>query len=345
MKKAFSVLFFVLGVVAIVWGGGMIVYRMTDAQKSADTFLSIGNEIRQLAAEQERQAGTDGGQADATEPDDAAPDIAETDSIAPDRTEADATASDGPKPDGTEPEKAADPGESHAADDEKGEEPAAIASSDTQTTAERGKTDFSLKQQLPEVPLPAEILAYRKLAEQYPDFVGWLHIEGTNIDYPVMRSPDEPERYLHKDFYGQRSYPGTPFMLPSSDPEKPSDNMTIYAHHMKDGTMFGGLTLYEKEEGYHEQPIVQFDSLYRTGRYEIFAVFRTSVGSENEFQYYRYSDFADEAQFQDFVQMAKKRSLYNTKVEPLYGDALLTLSTCDYYESDGRLVVVARQIE
>lgn len=305
MKKILSRLFLLAGVIAIIWGGGMIVYRMADARKSADTFLSIGGEVRQLIAKQETQAAADDAQADA----------------GMDEYEGDGAINE--IEDGSTPLPPND-------------EPVATEQAEAQSTID--PTPSATQP-------PAEILAYRELAKQYPDFVGWLRIEGTNIDYPVMRSPDEPERYLHKDFYGQRSYPGTPFMLPSSDPEKPSDNLTIYAHHMKDKTMFGELTVYEKEEGYREQPIIQFDSLYRAGRYEIFAVFRTSVGSKNEFQYYHYSDFANEAQFQEFVQAAKERSLYETDVEAQYGDALLTLSTCDYYESDGRLVVMARQIE
>lgn len=310
VKKGFTRLLLILGVVAVVWGGGMIVYRMVDARKSADTFLSIGDQVKRLISEQESQAAVGGDQTYSAEND----------------VEAGA-------------------GDMRTAANEVSDSSAPTASPDVTPTAEQAGGQESFEQEPTEQPLPAEILAYRKLSEQYPDFVGWLRIEGTNIDYPVMRSPDEPERYLHRDFYGQRSYPGTPFMLPSSDPAKPSDNLTIYAHHMKDGTMFGGLTLYEKEEGYSEQPVIEFDSLYRTGRYVIFAVFRTSLDGGDQFKYYNYSDFADEAQFQEFVQMAQERSLYDTGIEVKYGDALLTLSTCDYHESDGRLVVMARQIE
>lgn len=82
----------------------------------------------------------------------------------------------------------------------------------------------------------AELLAYWEMAKALPDLVGWIKIEGTPIDYPVMHSPEEAERYLHRNFDGQYSRSGTPFMMPVSDPSVPNENIILYGHHMKDGS-------------------------------------------------------------------------------------------------------------
>lgn len=189
------------------------------------------------------------------------------------------------------------------------------------------------------------LLAYREKAKEQPDFVGWLQIAGTPIDYPVMRSPEESERYLHRDFDGGYSRAGTPFMMPVSDPSVPNENIIIYAHHMKDGSMFGSLPVYETVEGYEQQPEFQFNTLYERGTYRIIAVFRTSVGAPDEFHYYNYEWLDDEETFDEYLSGVMANRLYDTGETAVYGDRLLTLSTCDYHESNGRLVVVAKRIE
>lgn len=189
------------------------------------------------------------------------------------------------------------------------------------------------------------LLAYRQQAVVQPDFVGWLKIEGTMVDYPVMRSPEEAERYLHRDFDGNYSRAGTPFMLPISDPAIPNENITIYAHHMKDGSMFGTLPMYETKEIYDAQPYITFDTLYERGTYKIIAVFRTSIGAPDEFPYYEYEWLDDEAAFNHFINGVMANRLYDTGETAVYGDQLLSLSTCDYHEPNGRLVVVAKKIQ
>lgn len=196
---------------------------------------------------------------------------------------------------------------------------------------------------LPETDDPV-VLALREMAEAQPDMVGWLTIDGTVIDYPVMRSPEEAERYLHKDFEGRYSRAGTPFMLPISDPSVPNENIIIYAHHMKDGSMFGSLPIYETKEGYDAQPYIQFNTLYGQGLYKIIAVFRTSIGAENEFPYYHYEWLDDEETFDRYMRGVAANRLYDTGDTAVYGDQLLSLSTCDYHEPNGRLVVVAKRV-
>lgn len=189
------------------------------------------------------------------------------------------------------------------------------------------------------------LLAYRALAQQNPDMVGWLKIEGTKVDYPVMRSPQEAGKYLHLSFEETYSRSGTLFMLPVSDPSVPNENIIIYGHHMKDGSMFGTLPVYETKEGYEAQPYITFDTLWQRGTYKIIAVFRTSLGAEDEFSYYHYEWLDDEATFDRYMRGVMANRLYDTGETAAYGDELLSLSTCDYHEPNGRLVVVAKKVQ
>lgn len=189
------------------------------------------------------------------------------------------------------------------------------------------------------------LLAYRQIAADNPEFVGWIKIEGTNIDYPVMRSPGDPEKYLRTGFDGEESRMGTPFMLPATNPETPSDHITIYGHHMKGGGMFGQLARYEDPAFFAAHQVIAFDTLWARNTYQILAVFRTSIGSDTEFPYYKYIDFYGEDDFEAYTLGAKAIALYDTGVEARYGEQLLSLSTCDYHEPNGRLVVLAKRIE
>lgn len=189
------------------------------------------------------------------------------------------------------------------------------------------------------------LLAYRETALTQPDLAGWLRIDGTVIDYPVMRSINEAERYLHRDFEGKYSRAGTLFMMPVSDPAVPNENIIIYGHHMKNGSMFGALPVYETLAGYEAQPYIHFDTLYEQGIYQIIAVFRTSVGAPDEFRYYEYEWLDDEAAFSAYIEGVMANRIYDTGESAVYGDRLLTLSTCDYQEPDGRLVVVAKKVQ
>lgn len=189
------------------------------------------------------------------------------------------------------------------------------------------------------------VLSYRDMAREQPDLVGWLRIDGTVIDYPVMRSPQVPEKYLHLSYDETYSRAGTPFMLPISDPSVPNENIIIYAHHMKDGSMFGSLPLYETKEAFDAQPYIEFDTLYGRGLYKIVAVFRTSIDAADEFSYYHYEWLDDEAMFDTYMRGVMANRLYDTGETATYGDRLLSLSTCDYQEPNGRLVVVAKLIQ
>lgn len=186
---------------------------------------------------------------------------------------------------------------------------------------------------------------YKELLAQNSDLVGWISIEGTGIDYPVVQAKDN-EKYLHHAFDRSESAHGCIFADSSCSVTKPSDNIILYGHHMKDGSMFAILDQYKKESFWQEHPVIRFDSLYRQGQYEVMAVFTESVntGGSGEFRYYDFTDATNEKEFQDFVHGCIERSIYTTGVWAEPGDELLTLSTCEYTKSNGRMVVVARRI-
>ena len=177
------------------------------------------------------------------------------------------------------------------------------------------------------------------------DFFGWLKIEDTVIDYPVMYSPDEPERYLHMDFDGNYSESGELFMDADCDPY--GYHYLIYGHHMFNGSMFGNLPKYEDEDYFNEHRTLRFDTRSEMGEYEIFAVFYSQIYDESEdvFKYYNCANLNDEGTYNYYVQNVKALSIYETGVTPQYAEKIVTLSTCNYHTDDGRFIVAARKIQ
>lgn len=183
---------------------------------------------------------------------------------------------------------------------------------------------------------------YLPLYESNPDFVGWLTIPGTHIDYPVVQTPAKPDYYLRRSFDGRYSLHGTPYVQENCMPDL-SDNMVIYGHHMNDGTMFADLCRYADENFYREHSVIRFDTLEGYGEYEVMAVFKTAVYTGEGFAYYRFVDAADAEDFDAYIAQCRQLALYDTGVNAVYGDRLLTLSTCEYSQPNGRMVVVARK--
>lgn len=183
---------------------------------------------------------------------------------------------------------------------------------------------------------------YANLQEQNEDFAGWLFIEDTVIDYPVMYTPDDPQHYLHKAFDGSYARSGTLFIDASC--KLKSNHILIHGHHMKDGSMFGTLPQYQDSEYAGEHPVIRFDTPDEEGYYQLLAAFYTEIDPAQEeaaFPYYKYTDLSDPADFETYIQQVRKLSLYDTGVEAASDDRLLTLSTCSYHTDAGRFVVVA----
>lgn len=187
---------------------------------------------------------------------------------------------------------------------------------------------------------------YGRLKEENPDLFGWIAIDGTKINYPVMHTPKKPEYYLRRAFDKSRSTSGTPFLDGACFVG--CGNYIVYGHKMQNGTMFADLLKYAQKSFWKEHPIIHFDTTEEFGDYEVLAAFYSQVYSaldgDEVFRYYRYTDLGDEAVFNEFVEKALKASRYKTGVKAVYGDQLLTLSTCSYHVEDGRFVVVARKI-
>ena len=185
---------------------------------------------------------------------------------------------------------------------------------------------------------------YKPLVDINSDFCGWIKIEGTNIDYPVMHTPDDPQKYLHLSFYGKYAWCGLPFVDGKCDIAPNSDNVIIYAHHMKDGSMFQNLVNYTDKAYYTQHSTVLFDTLWNYGKYEIIAVVKTTVSSKDSWRFDKYVNFETEEEFLEFYNYAKEHSLYDTGVTAEYDDKFLTLSTCEYSQNNGRLVVIAKKV-
>ena len=184
---------------------------------------------------------------------------------------------------------------------------------------------------------------YKAVYEQNSDFVGWISIEGTNIDYPVMQTINEPNYYLKRSFEKQYSDYGVPYVQENCDLGL-SDNCVIYGHHMNNGSMFADLCKYESEDFYKAHRTICFDTLSGFGEYEIVAAFKTVAYSEQGFRYYRFVVAGSAADFDAYIAQCKALALYDTGVSAEYGDRLITLSTCKYSRQNGRMVVVAKKI-
>lgn len=184
---------------------------------------------------------------------------------------------------------------------------------------------------------------YAAVYEQNSDFVGWISIEGTNIDYPVMQTVDNPNYYLKRSFEKQYSDYGVPYVQENCDLGL-SDNCVVYGHHMNNGSMFADLCKYADEDFYREHKTIRFDTLSGFGEYEVVAAFKTVAYSEQGFKYYHFVNAEDENAFNEYISQCKELALYDTGVTAEYGDRLITLSTCEYSRQNGRMVVVAKRL-
>lgn len=193
--------------------------------------------------------------------------------------------------------------------------------------------------------IPDILPEYEKIYNKNKKLIGWIKIDDTLIDYPVMQTVNN-EYYLDHNFNQEKDKNGCIFMDYQCDVVKGCDNMILYGHHMKSGKMFGTLNKYSKQSYYEEHPTIKFDTIYEKGEYQIMYVFRSKVYSEEDvnFKYYQFINAGSEKEFNSYLNEMAALSLYDTGVTASYGDRLLTLSTCDYQENKGRFVVVAKKV-
>lgn len=198
------------------------------------------------------------------------------------------------------------------------------------------------------------------LLELSPNVVGYISIPDTVISYPLMQNKDDTEGeeyFLGHDFYGNSSNLGSIYLdfrcifdAVGDDgrrTEPNSDNLIVYGHNMRDGSMFGSLKDYQEQSGFYEKhPIIEINSNYKKYTYKIYGYFIADAvdTTDTRFEYWNYINFQNEDDFYEYVNEIKRRSLITTDVDVKYGDSLLTLSTCNYTISNGRLVVCARRL-
>lgn len=187
---------------------------------------------------------------------------------------------------------------------------------------------------------------YQKLYEENSDIIGWISISGTVVDYPVMFTPEDPNYYLYKNWNKEESKSGSIFIDGRSTED--TENIIIYGHKMRNGSMFGSLEKFKNEEYYQQHKYIKFDSIYQESTFQIIAVSKAVIYynevPEGEYLFYENVELDSEEKFNQYIDFMKQNSYFNIKESASYGDNLITLCTCDYWAEDARLLIVAKEI-
>lgn len=197
-------------------------------------------------------------------------------------------------------------------------------------SAEKEETDENDKQIRP---------GFEALLQQNKDVIGWITIDGTQIDYPILQAEDN-DTYLYRNYYHEDTRAGSIFLDFRNDITNPEErNIIVYGHRMKDGSMFQHLTKFLDEDFFKSHRTFEFDTLYDHYEAEIFAVYNTLT----DFNYIQ-TDFSNDEEFAQLLENIQKKSLFHADVDVTKDDTIITLSTCDYAldESEGRLVLQAK---
>lgn len=183
----------------------------------------------------------------------------------------------------------------------------------------------------------------QKLQKQNDELAGWIKISDTSIDYPVMQTGSDNDYYLTHDFKKEENAHGAPFLDVNCTIGK-SQNLIIYGHHMKDGTMFQNLMRYKDADFCKNKGKISFYTPEKSGEYKVIFVLLLSEEETQEFPYYKCIDLSKKEIYQGFLERCKQYALWQSDKLPKTGTQLLTLSTCEYSTENGRLVVVAKKI-
>ncbi len=210
------------------------------------------------------------------------------------------------------------------------------------------------------IPEPVMLSGYQALHADNSDLAGWIRVDDTKIDYPVMQTfGDNGWYYLDKSFSKTKNSNGSLFADPDcvigsgtkkydyQDGTHPSTNIIIYGHRMNNGDMLGGLGKYLDKDYGMAHNVICFDSLYEHRKYELIAVFKSKIfyTDEEVFKYYQFTEAATKEEFETSYQAIKDMAVYDTGLEAQWGDEFITLSTCDRWTANGRLVVVGKRVE
>lgn len=214
----------------------------------------------------------------------------------------------------------------------------------TESTSTQEQTEPSIEAESNDTTIETEtmpMISTRNLTplfERNADCIGWVYIEGTAVDYPVMHTPDEPQKYLRKNFDKEYSIAGVPFLKGICTLN--CDHLILYGHNMKNGTMFSDVTQYRSKDYNTEHPIIEFETAHGIKRYTVFAV----VQVKNNDGWYAFHTSTDESDYDAKIAEIKNRSLYDTEITPIYGQQLITLSTCYGATKSDRIIVVGVEI-
>ena len=185
-----------------------------------------------------------------------------------------------------------------------------------------------------------------KLYKENTDLYGWLIIDGTNINYPVMYTPNT-DYYLYRDFYKNHFIAGSLF-IDKNNSIKPRDtNLIIHGHNMKNKTMFHDLVNYKNKAFYEEHKKIILYTLNEKEEYEVISIFKSKIydNEEKVFKYYDFYNANNDNEYNYYIDNIKKLNIYDNNFDIDINDELLTLSTCEYSFKNGRMVVIAKKIK
>lgn len=186
------------------------------------------------------------------------------------------------------------------------------------------------------------------LKQENQDVIGWIQIDNTIINYPLLQSTNkDKDYYLTHNYKNEKTKYGSIYLNKLSDISNVNSNSIIYGHNMKDEQMFNTLLKYENQDFYNEHKKIKIATEKEESEYLIVCVFKSRIFYQNEkdvFRYYNYTNFEDEKTYNEYIQNCKQIQLYDTGVTATYGEQLITLITCEYSQENGRMVVVAKKV-
>ena len=186
---------------------------------------------------------------------------------------------------------------------------------------------------------------YKEFHDKNENFNGWLYVEDTELEYPVMKGPDN-KFYLSHDIERKYDKHGMLIMDDGCDETASCPHLIIYGHNVNSGKMFGDLLFYKDASYYKYHPDISFDTLYERGSYRVFAVLATTVNeAQKEIELFTTYSFNNKKDYEKIVKWAKEHSLYKIDYVPEYGDGILSLVTCEHSQDEGRFVVMAARVK
>lgn len=184
------------------------------------------------------------------------------------------------------------------------------------------------------------------LKNENSDVIGWLQIDNTIIDYPLLQSTDN-NYYLNHNYKNEKTIYGSIFAKNECDLLDQNSNVIIYGHNMQDKQMFNQLVNYTDKNYYDEHKTIKIATEQEENEYIILCAFKSRVFYQDEnnvFRFYNYTHFDNADSYNYFVDNCKKIQLYDTGISAEYGEQLITLITCEYSQENGRFVVVAKKV-